>query len=320
MKLTMRKYQNEEDYWRIRDFLRQVFLLNGRRELSWQVYRFDYWRWHGIENMGHGRMEKDVFIWETPDGEIAAVLNREGSGEVFLQIHPALRTSELYEEMLTIAEKHLAAVKSDGNRKLLVWTDEQDKLRHEILMRRDYAKIDKPDWQEYQRRRPMFMPILDVPIAEGYTVRALGDVEEHSARSWVSWKAFHPNDPDKDYEGSDWYFNIQSAPLYRRDLDIVAVTPNGEFASFCTVWFDDVTRTGAFEPVGTHPDHQRRGLGKAVMCEGLRRLKRLGATQANVGSYETAAHALYASVGFTEYDISEPWQKQFEIKHQGHTD
>ena len=31
MKLTMRLYQVEDDYWRIREFLRQVFLLNGRR-------------------------------------------------------------------------------------------------------------------------------------------------------------------------------------------------------------------------------------------------------------------------------------------------
>ncbi|HEX6386119.1 MAG TPA: GNAT family N-acetyltransferase [Anaerolineae bacterium] len=57
------------------------------------------------------------------------------------------------------------------------------------------------------------------------------------------------------------------------------------------------------------PAHQRRGLGKAVMAEGLRRAKRLGATMAYVGSYSPAAHALYASVGFTEYDLYEPWLK-----------
>jgi len=97
----------------------------------------------------------------------------------------------------------------------------------------------------------------------------------------------------------------------RRDLDIVAVAPKGEFASFCTIWFDDVTRTAAFEPVGTAPAHQKRGLGKAVMCEGLRRLQRLGATLAYVGSYTPGAHALYESVGFTEYDLSERWIKEW---------
>jgi len=307
MKLTMHMYQDEDDYWRIREFLRVVFRLNDRRELSWQAYRFDYCRWHVFENIVHCRMEEVVFIWETAEGQIAAVLNPEGKGEVFLQVHPNLRTPQLEDEMLDVAENHLASPGPSGRRKLRAWANEHDDLRQDILTRRGYNKDDRP---ECQRRRPMSIPIPDVPVAPGYAVRALGDVEEIPPRSLVSWRAFHPDEPDDRYEGWDWYYSVQRAPLYRRDLDIVAVAPNGEFASFCTVWFDDVTRTGAFEPVGTAPMHHRRGLGRAVMCEGLRRLKRMGATMAYVGSYSPEAHALYASVGFTEYDRSEPWAKE----------
>lgn len=72
-----------------------------------------------------------------------------------------------------------------------------------------------------------------------------------------------------------------------------------------------MTRSVVFEPVGTHPDHQKRGLGKAVMAEGLRRAARLGATLATVGSYSPAAHALYSAMGFTEYDLSEPWTRSW---------
>jgi mycothiol synthase len=311
MRLTMRTAQRENDYWQIREFLREVFLLNGRRELSWQVYRFDYCRWHGFENMGHFQMEEDVFLWETDGGRIAAVLNPEGRGQAFLQVHPRHRIPGLEEEMLVVAEEHLSRAHPDGRRRLWIWAHEQDELRKDILTRHGYTKGDEP---EYQRRRPVSgdsaRPIPDGPVPEGYTVRAVGDVEDLPARSYVSWKAFHPDEPEDKYDGWEWYRNVQRAPLYRRDLDLVAVAPGGEFASFCTVWFDDVTRTGAFEPVGTAPSHQRHGLGKAVMCEGLRRLKRMGATLAYVGSYTAAAHALYASVGFTEYDRSEPWGKE----------
>ena len=94
MKLVRRSLQDPEDYWRIRDFLRRVFLLNGRREVCWHVNRFDYWRWHGVENMGATRLE-DVFIWEAEDGQIAAVLNPEGPGDAYLQIHPSRRTVAL---------------------------------------------------------------------------------------------------------------------------------------------------------------------------------------------------------------------------------
>jgi predicted N-acetyltransferase YhbS len=59
------------------------------------------------------------------------------------------------------------------------------------------------------------------------------------------------------------------------------------------------------------PEHQRRGLGKAVMCEGLRRVKRMGATLATVGGFSVAANALYASVMSPEYELQTPWSKTF---------
>ena len=141
MQVTMRAYQTEDDYWRIRAFLREVFLLNDRRELCWQVARLDYWRWHVIENCNICDPVKNVtFIWETPDTQIAAVLNPEGRGEAHLQVHPGLRTSELEEEMIVVAEQQLADPSSDGLRLLRVLADGHDATRRDILIRRGYTK------------------------------------------------------------------------------------------------------------------------------------------------------------------------------------
>ena len=303
---TMRGFRDPDDYWRIREFLRELFRLNGRRQHCWDVVRWDYWRCHTVDNTAPPRMQDDVMIWEAPNGRIAAVLNGEDRGQAFLQVHPDLRTPAREEEMLAMAEERLAVAGEDGRRTLRVWSGEHDDLRQELLVRRGHTRGKGP---EYQRRRPLSRPIADVPLAEGFTVRSLGDVDEHPARSWLSWRAFHPNEPDNDYQGWAWYGNIQRGPLYRRDLDLMAVAPDGALASFCTVWLDDVNRTGVFEPVGTAPEYQRRGLARATMTEGLRRLVRLGATLAFVGSYSEPAHALYASVGFAEYDRAEPWVK-----------
>jgi mycothiol synthase len=308
MKATMRTFENQEDYWRIRPFLREVFLLNGRRELSWQVARWDYWRWPGVESWGDGPLEGRVFIWELSDSRIAAVLNPEGKGEAFLQVHPDLRTAELETEMVAVAERHLAVRGSGGQRSLGVWADADDAPRQDILERSGYTRDGSG---EHQYRRSLSKPIPDTPVMEGYTVRALGDVDELPARSWFSWRAFNPDEPKKSYAalGWEWYLDIQRCPLYRRDLDIVAVAPNGDLAAFCTVWYDDVTRCAYFEPVGTYTPYQRRGLGKAVMCEGLRRAERLGATLATVGGYSPEANALYTSVMGQAHALSERWVK-----------
>jgi mycothiol synthase len=308
MKLTMRKYQHDDDHWKIRQFLREVFLLNDRHEFSWPLYRWDYWRWHVNENIFKFNLEAAIFMWETADGKLAAALHPDGPGEAFLQVHPDFRTPELEVEMMSVAETQFATTQPEGRQRLHLWAHASDPLRQDLLTRRGYTKEKYP---EYQRRRAMGLPIPEVEIPAGYCIRALGDESELPARSWLSWRAFHPDEPDDKYEGWDWYRNVQRATLYRRDLDLVAVAPDGEFAAFCTLWFDDVTRTAAFEPVGTNPDHQRKGLGKALMAEGLRRARDLGVTQCTVNSYSERAGALYASMGFTEYDINEAWVKEW---------
>jgi mycothiol synthase len=308
MKLAMRRYQNEDDYWRIRAFLRQVMLLNGLRENSWHVARLDYWRWHVAANcLDRDSIDDVVFLWEAADGQIVAVLNPEGTSDAYLQVHPELRTPELEDKMLGVAEEHLAADRDDG-RMLDVWADSQDTLRLDILKRRGYTK---GKWTEHQWRRDLDAPIPNAPIPEGYTVRALGDVDELPARSWASWRGFHPDEPDEDYQGWEWYLNIQRCPLYRRDLDIVAVAPDGEIASICTLWYDDVTRSAYVEPVATVPEHLRRGLARATITEGLRRVQRLGATRAFVGGYEPGPNALYSSVLSPEHDAYEEWIKRW---------
>jgi len=311
MKLTMRRYQSEDDFWRIRSFLREAFLLNSRRMLSWPVARLDYWRWHGILNLGEGELEKDVYLWETEEGQIAAVLNREGAGQAYLQIHPSFKTAELEEQMIILAEECLRTPSQRGGLVLSVWSDSADSQRLGILERRGFTH--NAGSNEQQWRRNLELPIPDNPARDGYTVRALGEVSELPARCWASWRAFHADDSDEDYDRDwSWYQNIQSAPLYRRDLDLVAIASSGEVAAFTTIWYDDGTHCGYFEPVGTMPEYQRRGLARSLLCEGMRRLKKMGANQAITFGGEPPANALYKSVLGPDFDLYMPWEKRWK--------
>ena len=308
MKPTPRPYQTEEDYWRIRNFLREVSLHNDRHEFAWSLLRWDYWRWHVNENIFHLNLQDVVTLWEL-NGQIVAMLNPDTPGEAFFQVHPAFQDQVSMSEMLDTAEGKLSKISDNGKQELIAWVNAADNSTKELFTK--YGYVRSKFLAEYMRRQFFSQPIPDSTPPSGYSVRALGDESELPARSWLSWKVFHPDEPDEKYQGWEWYKNVQRVPLYRRDLDIVAVADDGELAAFCTVWFDDVTRTAVFEPVGTHPNHQKRGLGKAVMSEGLRRAERLGATLATVSSYGKAAHALYNSMGFTEFDLLEPWIKEW---------
>lgn len=305
---TPRSIEGEDDYWRIRSFLREVFLLNGRQELSWHVARLDYWRWHFIKNCQVcPPFEQVTTLWETASGQIAAVLHPMGMGEALLHLHPDQRTPELEAEMIAVAEERLSVRGEDGGHRLALLVDRDDTLRQRVLQERGYARRGRPV-HRWWRALDAFLPASSV--APGYTIRAMGSRDEFPARSWASWRAFHPDEPDEQYEGWEWYHNIQFAPLYRRDLDIVAATPTGEIAAFSTIWFDDATRSAVCVLVGTVPEHQRRGLARAVITEGLRRLRDMGATRAFANAYDPPADALYGSVLGTKA-VSEAWVKEF---------
>ncbi len=131
------------------------------------------------------------------------------------------------------------------------------------------------------------------------------------SRSWCSWRAFHNDEPNSNYDGNySWYANLQSAPLYRRDLDIVAAALDGSLAAFCTIYYDDYTRSAVTVLVGVVAEHWRRGLGKAVVIEGMRQLKQLGRTRVFATANEEPADALYRSV-LLEMKVTDTWIKEW---------
>jgi ribosomal protein S18 acetylase RimI-like enzyme len=92
---------------------------------------------------------------------------------------------------------------------------------------------------------------------------------------------------------------------YRPDLDIVALTDDGQPVGSAIIWFDDSYDYGELEPVGVASTHRGQGLAAAMLRYGLGRLRAAGATYAVVGArgdddYPVPRH-LYASVGFERF-------------------
>ena len=129
-------------------------------------------------------------------------------------------------------------------------------------------------------------------------VRSCKGELEVAARAKAQYGAFESKATFEHYVAR--FTNFMRSPVYDPELDIIAVAPDGQVGAFCIVWIDPVNQVGLFEPVGTHPDFQRKGLGRAVMLEGLRRLKQRGMKSAIVSTFEDHPPAikLYESVGF----------------------
>jgi ribosomal protein S18 acetylase RimI-like enzyme len=111
---------------------------------------------------------------------------------------------------------------------------------------------------------------------------------------------------------------VRNSPTYRPELDFVVIAPDGEFAAFALVWLDEANRLGVFEPLGVAAAYQRRGLGRAIMAEGLRRLAEAGACAACVetGIGHDPARRLYEAAGFTLLDVNHAWTCPFPAPSQ----
>lgn len=105
--------------------------------------------------------------------------------------------------------------------------------------------------------------------------------------------------------GSSWtaerYRALRATPPYAGECDLVVEGDGGRFAACCICWPDPVSGAGHFEPVGSRPEYRGKGLTRALVREGFRRLAERGMATAHTETpgFNHPAQALYEASGFT---------------------
>ena len=78
--------------------------------------------------------------------------------------------------------------------------------------------------------------------------------------------------------------SLQSNPMFRSELSIVARSSEGRIAAYCRGTVDPVNGVCGIDPVCCHPDYQRMGLSKAVVRTCFGRQRDLGGRFCYIGS------------------------------------
>jgi mycothiol synthase len=237
---------------------------------------------------------REVRLWKAGDELLGFAWLEEPDG-VMMQVHLRLRGSGSLEgEMLDWAARQTRTVYG-GRAGDELWTRVPEDNSRSAAFLTDTGFVRDPDYA-LKMLRDLDGPLpRQRPQPDEWTVREVGGKGEWEERVEIPREVWNPSRVTLEA-----YRRLRGAPGYYPWLDLVAVTPDGTFGSYCICWFDPRSRTGLFEPVGTHPEYRGRGLGKAIMLEGLRRLRVLGARAALVTVIHDneAAARLYDSVGF----------------------
>lgn len=248
-------------------------------------------------------------IWEAEDEVVAWVLVGPQHRSYDAQVRPDMRGTRFEREVLEYAENrtlelmHLHKIEAD---RIYDTAYRCDTTRTRLLTELGWESDSKPPW--VLNRAPL-AGLVEPVVPDGYVIRAISGLDEAPALADVHAASF----------GSTWtpemYRKLMQSPGYAIEREFIAEAADGTFAAFTVTWHDHVNRMGLLEPVGTHPDHRRRGLGKALVLFAMRRMAAEGmkyATVVNEGTNEAARH-LYRTCGFKPWHLLDGFVKPVQL-------
>jgi ribosomal protein S18 acetylase RimI-like enzyme len=270
-----RDYAGADDFRRMQRLVQDVWALRGTQSahhvggLAWQRFQHS-----GREPKWRTR------LWEE-SGDVVAYAWVFEDGTLDFCVHPS--RPELLGDLLDWAQaRETFAIDSDA-------------AAIAVLERHGYepAPAGGPFFACLARE---LETTAATPAPEGFTLRTV-EPRDVPSRVEAHRSAFHPSRVTVES-----YANVRRAWPYRADLDCIAVARDGRVAAYCLAWLDEENQVGELEPVGTHEDFRRRGLGGAVCAFALDRLREEGAELAVVyargDDAYTTPRELYESLGF----------------------
>ncbi|MEN9937214.1 MAG: hypothetical protein RLZZ387_3793 [Chloroflexota bacterium] len=293
---SSRPYADESDYARMRGLLITAEALAGPA-VYFHLGDLDWWRFTELDP---NAAIAEARLWHDSSGQLVAFGLPKGD-QIDIIAHPGHPDAE--EEVLAWAEDRIRV--TGGTSSLTAWSYEGDARRVALLERRGYERGTMSFLCNAQDLEALPPPAA---LPEGYRIRHVRGDEDVAARVEVHRDAFAPSRMTVAKHRA-----VMAAPSYRPELDLVVEAPDGSFAAFALLWYDEANRCGEFEPVGCHSSHRRLGLTRELLLEGMRRLRALGATSASVFSsgeerYAPSRH-LYSSAGFTIVDRMWSWER-----------
>jgi len=242
-------------------------------------------------------------VWEDDRGEVAgfSVFYPKGNDLAF-QFAPG-RSADLalVDGMLTWgAEQRARWGNPDQPLLAMVWLGDHAFRAH--LEEMGWSVTNDPPMLMTEQLLGRDLPTPELPV--GFTIRPIAAPADLPDRVRIHQEVWAPS---RVTDAS--YARLREAKGYDPDLDLGVFGPDGELAAYCVLW--ELDGIGQFEPVGARERYRRRGLTRALLLDGLRRLRERGSRTAVVTCHdpEGGACALYFGAGFRETGRWDTWRE-----------
>jgi len=298
MKAKFRNYTSQmrftDDYNKVHEFLIRV---NKKNPIS-PNFLWGRWEWmFSLPCLDENNISK-IGIWEASNNVVALATYESELGSVYLIVDEDY--SYLKEEMIAYAKGNLS---KDGVIKINIHNND----RESQTIARKYGFVPTNDKEEVA-----VINITDeitYSLPDGYKIVSFEDNFDIKKYNRVLYRGFnHGDDVPCDNKQLEQRKISLSGPNNILSLKIAVAGPNGDFVSFCGMWYDNRTENALVEPVATVPEYRKLGLGKAAVLEGVIRCGKLGAKRAYVGS----SQQFYYNIGFDPIRAETFWELKNE--------
>ncbi len=237
-------------------------------------------------------------LWEDANGQlVACALIAQPGCSLTFQIHPQAQGQGVETEILAwgLAQTQLIAQTRGTSRDLWCRCHEGEQERRSLLEAAGFLPIFERDLRLVHA---LAQPVSPVSLPAGFSLKLGVKQGEFDAYQELHQAVF---------DGVSINMDEHESSAYQAELDLIAVGPTGQFGAFCLCELEHVTDrqgerlVGGVGVIGTRPELQRQGLGRALLLTGLSLLQARGATSAYLETSEphVPAQRLFASVGFT---------------------
>ncbi len=289
MKIQPRPYAGLDDLEKMK-----AIVVEGRKVSLHSAYPhigdLNWWLYYGVPVHGHTPPEV-MTLWEDQEGQVIGWVYMDNC-EFDMVLLPAYRGGAVEAQVTQWAVESLTLRAQAEKKPVEAFAYADDSARRALL--ESMGCLNGSDYLAYFSQT-LTAALPEARLPEGFYFLDAMRPEYADRRADVHFNAFRASRMT-----TEAYRHFMTAPDYDPTLDIVVVAPDGQFAAFAMGWIDSKNKLSVFEPVGTRETQQRRGLGRAALLEGLRRLQARGVEVATVCAHP--AHegtlAFYRSAGF----------------------
>lgn len=297
-----KKTCQKDDIRRVRDFLSETYKIHQEKR-NWLIDRLNFTYslsriMNGIDEVTY--RNKMLIVEKNKVIEAVVLTEGEDRGEAFFQLRNLNCDDTLIKIMFDFVEDNLMK------------EEEGESYVHLRIQREAVGCVDeaikrgyiKENWTEITSKKTL-ETVEEVRLKDGYRFAQIDEVSD-AEKAIGHAEAFGYIDKPVYLERSKVGIGVLEKMLdFDNALDIQVLDIEDKVVAFCTMWFDKMNKIGILEPVGTHPEHRRKGLAKAAIFEACNRIYKRGAKAVYVGSDQE----FYKAIGFEEKTYDDVYKK-----------